>query len=103
MRLPDDPTEAIKVPGHAVISDQSGKAYVWVLKPESEPPEGRSITRVKAVAERREVQVGKLTGAGIRIASGLETGEWIATAGMNTLRDGQEVFLQPTYGEKRSL
>ncbi len=101
-RVPDDPTEGVKVPGHAVVSDQSGKQYVWVLKPETEPPEGRSATRIKAVAERREVTVGKLTPFGILVASGLKSGEWIATAGLNTLRDGQEVFLQPAYGEKRT-
>jgi RND family efflux transporter MFP subunit len=101
-RLPDDPTEAIKVPTHAVASDQSGKPFVWVLKPESEPPEGRSMTRVKAVAEKREVETGKITGAGMLIKSGLESGEWVATAGLYTLRDGQVVYLQPTHGEKRS-
>jgi RND family efflux transporter MFP subunit len=99
-RKPDDPAEGIRVPSHAVVSDQSGKEYVWVLKPESEP-EGRSAMRVKAVAEKREVQVGKLAEAGIIISSGLESGEWIATAGLNTLRDGQEAFLQPTHGERR--
>ena len=100
-RLPDDPAESIKVPTHAVVSDQSGKEYVWVLKPETEPSEEQSVTRVKAIAEKREVTVGRLTEAGILIASGLESGEWIATAGLNTLRDGQEVFLQVTHGEKR--
>ncbi|MDJ0861294.1 MAG: efflux RND transporter periplasmic adaptor subunit [Gammaproteobacteria bacterium] len=101
-RLPDDPAEGVKVPGHAVLYDQSGKVYVWVLKPETEPSKGGSATGVKAVAEKREVTVGKLTPYGIRVTSGLEQGAWIATAGMNTLRDGQEVFLQPTHGEKRS-
>ena len=101
-RLPDDPTEAIKVPTHAVASDQSGKPFVWVLKPESEPPEGRSMTRVKAVAEKREVETGNITNAGMLIKSGLESGEWVATAGLYSLRDGQEVYLQPTHGEKRS-
>ena len=101
-RLPDDPTEAIKVPTHAVGSDQSGQPFVWVLKPESEPPEGRSITRVRAVAEKREVETGNITHAGMLIKSGLEAGEWVATAGLYTLRDGQEVYLQPTHGEKRS-
>ncbi len=100
-RLPDDPGEGVKVPGHAVISDQSGKQYVWVLKPESEPPEGPSTTRVKAVAERREVQVANITGVGIKVSSGLKSGEWIATVGLNTLQDGQEVFLRPSIGEKR--
>ncbi len=101
VRMPDDPAEGVKVPTHAVRTDQSGKAHVWVLKTEDEPPEGRA-TRVKAVAEKREVKVDKLTPTGIRITSGLSAGEWIATAGLNSLRDGQEVFLQPTHGEKRS-
>lgn len=101
-RLPDDPTEGIKVPTHAVLYHQSGKEYVWVLKPETEPPAGRSAARIKAVAERREVKVGKLTSSGIIVASGLKSGEWIATAGLNTLRDGQEVILRPTHGERRS-
>ena len=101
-RLPDDPTESIKVPTHAVASDQSGQNWVWVLKPESEPPEGRSMTRVKAVVEKRIVETGNVTGAGMLIRSGLETGEWVATAGLYTLRDGQTVYLQPTIGEKRS-
>ena len=101
-RLPDDPTEGVKVPTHAVVSDQSGKEYVWVLKPETDPSGGQAAARVKAVAERREVTVGRLTEAGILISSGLQSGEWIATAGLNSLRDGQEVFLQETHGEKRS-
>ncbi len=101
-RLPDDPNEGIRVPGHAVLYHQSGKEYVWVLKPEAEPTEERSARRVKAVAERREIKTGKLTPAGIIVASGLKSGEWIATAGLNTLREGQEVFLQPAYGEKRT-
>ena len=54
------------------------------------------------MAEKREVTVGKLTPVGIRVTSGIENGAWIATAGMNYLRDGQEVFLQPVIGEKRS-
>jgi len=46
--------------------------------------------------------VGGLTPAGMHITSGLEAGAWIATAGLNTLRDGQEVLLQPAYGERRT-
>ena len=101
-RPPGDLTGGVKVPSHAVVSDQTGKDYVWILKPETEPAEGKSATLVKAVAEKREVTKGKLTDVGIVITSGLESGEWVATAGINTLRDGQEVFLKPTYGEKRS-
>jgi len=100
-RLPDDPTDGVRVPTHAVVSDQTGKNYVWVLKPETEPPPDESAPRVKTVAEKREVEVERITGAGVLISSGLQSGEWIATAGMNTLRDGQEALLQPTIGEKR--
>ncbi|MDJ0950287.1 MAG: efflux RND transporter periplasmic adaptor subunit [Alphaproteobacteria bacterium] len=100
-RLPDDPGEGFKVPTHAVASDQSGKQFVWILQPEAEPSAQGSAMRVKAVAKRREVELGQLTEAGVIVKSGLESGEWIATVGLNTLRDGQEVFLQPTHGERR--
>ncbi len=100
-RRPDDPTEGVRVPSHAIVSDQSGKEFVWVLKPETEPSPDSAAARVNAVAERREVEVEKITGSGILIKSGLTSGEWIATAGLNTLRDGQQALLQPTHGEKR--
>jgi RND family efflux transporter MFP subunit len=83
-RPPDEyyGTEALEVPVSAVFSpEDDGKTYVWVIDDAS-----------KTVSSR-EVATTQLTDRGIRIASGLEAGEWIATAGVNYLEEGQQVSL----------
>lgn len=71
---------AIVVPVTAVFSPKEGDAsYVWVIDEET-----KTVTR-------REVETGPLTDAGIPILSGLKVGEWIATAGVHYLKEGQKV------------
>jgi RND family efflux transporter MFP subunit len=73
-------TDGIIIPmGAAFSSDKGGKTYVWVINDQT-----------KTVA-RREVTLGTITNAGTVVRAGLQRGEWIATAGVNTLRDGQRV------------
>ncbi|MDJ0888672.1 MAG: efflux RND transporter periplasmic adaptor subunit [Desulfobacterales bacterium] len=82
-KLPQNLEETgLEIPVAAVFSDDAtGKSYVWVID------EGtRQISR-------RELETGALTNTGIQILKGLEPGEWIATAGVNTLREGQEVSI----------
>ena len=70
----------IEVPVSATFSpDETGKTYIWVID--------ESTQTVK----RREVKTGKLTDRGIIIQKGLRPGEWVATAGVNYLREGQRV------------
>jgi len=70
----------VEIPVGAVFSDdESGKSYAWVID------EGSNQV------SRRELTTGMLTSTGIQILEGLTPGEWIATAGVNTLREGQEV------------
>ena len=79
--LPENVDEAgIEIPVGAVFSDdETGKSYAWVID------EGtRQVSR-------RELETGALTNTGIRVMQGLTPGEWIATAGVNTLREGQKV------------
>ena len=57
----------------------SQDSYVWV------------IDETNSVVVQRLVAVGNLTDHGILIESGLEAGEWIATAGVNYLRQGQQI------------
>jgi RND family efflux transporter MFP subunit len=75
--------EDFVVPPSAVFTDQSGQAgqqnYVWVV--------GEDDGRVA----RREVDTGELTAVGIVITAGLKTGEWVVTAGVHSLREGQPV------------
>jgi RND family efflux transporter MFP subunit len=69
----------IEVPTEAVFSDEGGGSYVWV------------IDESTLTVEKREISLGRLTDFGVIVLSGLETGEWIATAGVYYLNEGQEV------------
>ena len=59
-------------------SAHEGKEYVWVISGEPK------------VAKRREVTNLTMTGRGVRVL-GVQTGEWVATAGVHYLREGQKV------------
>lgn len=73
---------AIKVPVSALFSDEDpSKSFVWTVDPEH------------LVVERREVTVGNLETNGIEILSGLKPGEWVVTAGVNFLSEGQKVTI----------
>jgi len=68
----------IEVPTEAVFSDETGGSFVWV------------IDRGTLTVSRREVSLGRLTDYGVVVMRGLETGEWIATAGVYYLEEGQQ-------------
>lgn len=69
-----------QVPVTAILSpDDIEKTYVWIINEQSK------------TVSKREVTIGKLTDTGIMVINGLEAGEWIATAGVNYLREGMEV------------
>ncbi len=72
----------IIVPSTAVASDQTGARYVWILTPGADD---------LATANRREVEVGKLTPLGVEITSGVAPGDLIAVAGAKVLTEGQTV------------
>jgi len=77
--------EELIVPPSALFTDESGQAdqqsYVWVVA-----GDGGRVTR-------RDVITGGLTPVGITITEGLKTGEWVVTAGVHSLREGQSVRL----------
>lgn len=79
----DDPTVAqLVVPPSAVFTDEAGgPSCVWVLDEGSQK-----------VAQRK-VTTGGLTSVGIAVTEGLKVGEWIVTAGVNLLHEGQEVTI----------
>ncbi len=79
--LPSDMRSAnVEVPVSAVFSAEDVESsYVWVIDDQA-----RTVTR-------RKVVTGQLTERGIEIREGLEPGEWIATAGVHFLREGQMV------------
>lgn len=70
----------LEIPVSAVFSNESNdKSFVWVID------EG------EMKVTRREVKTGKLTNRGIIIHEGIEAGEWIATAGVSYLNEGQKI------------
>ncbi len=72
------------VPAKAVGEDADGR-FVFLL-------EGASGSVVSV--RKQHIQVGALTSAGFEVLDGLEAGQVIATAGLQTLLNGQEVRIQ---------
>jgi len=89
---PTDKTDLVpssrQVPLTAILSlEDINKTFVWVIDKESK------------TVSRREVKTGRLTDTGIIITEGLNTGEWIATAGVHYLREGMEVKILEEQAE----
>ena len=77
--MPDKAEESeYIIPVSAVFTGTDNKSYVWIID--------ESTMTVK----RHEITPGKLTGRGLNV-KGLQTEQWIATAGANTLSEGQKV------------
>ncbi|MFT7612673.1 MAG: multidrug efflux system membrane fusion protein [Parvicellaceae bacterium] len=75
-------TDQLVVPGQAVGEDEEGN-FVFALE---------TIDDYYLV-KRRSVKVGQLNTSGFEILEGLEEGELVATAGLQTLLDGMKVRL----------
>ena len=71
------------VPANAVGEDSNGR-FVFLIEGEGD------ATKVK----KQQIAIGNLTAEGFEVKSGLSAGQKIATAGLQTLLDGQEVKLQ---------
>ena len=74
--------DRLVVPSYAVGEDTEGR-FVFLIK------EADSVV----VVNKQPVTLGDLTSEGFVVLEGLERGEKIATAGLQTLLDGQEVKL----------
>jgi RND family efflux transporter MFP subunit len=74
----------IQIPLSAVSSDPKANSRVWV------------VDKKKGVVQDRRVELGNLTAQGIEVKKGLDTGEWVVTAGVRELRPGQRVLILKT-------
>ncbi len=72
------------IPVKAVGEDGNGN-FVFVIESE----DGKS-----GVVKKQAIEIGELTSSGFKIKSGLNAGDKIATAGLQTLLNGQKVRLQ---------
>jgi RND family efflux transporter MFP subunit len=74
---------SLVLPPSAVFADESGQtgqqSYVWVVE-----GDGGKVAR-------RAVTTGELTPVGIAVTDGVKTGDWVVTAGVHSLREGQHV------------
>jgi len=70
---------AVAIPASAVVGDEQGIPTVWKIDPGS------------MTVSRTVVQLGDLTGANVRVLSGLQEGDRIATSGVHNLREGMQV------------
>lgn len=75
-------THSLKIPAKAVGEDANGN-FVFVISTEGE----------NSVVNKRKITIGDLTTEGFEVKSGIKSGEKIATAGLQTLLDGQSVKL----------
>jgi RND family efflux transporter MFP subunit len=73
-----DASEGLELPVSAVASADGRTGYVWII----DEPSG--------TVSRRPITVVEMTAAGIRV-QGIELGEWVATAGVHYLEEGQQV------------
>ncbi len=74
------------IPVGALFGEAAGNvSKVWVVDDNS-------------TVHSREVQVGRVTPGGVQIIEGLAAGEEIATAGVHTLSEGQQVLVAGTKG-----
>ena len=67
------------IPSSAVLSDEGGAAFVWIVDP--------STMRVR----QAPVEIGDLTGSEVEVRSGLSDGDLIAISGVHSLREGMQV------------
>jgi RND family efflux transporter MFP subunit len=79
----DMDNKIVVVPTNAVGEDSNGR-FVFLIEGEGD----------KATVKKQQISIGDLTSEGFEITSGLTAGQKIATAGLQTLLDGQEVRLQ---------
>jgi RND family efflux transporter MFP subunit len=82
----------MEIPVSAVFSDKDRKkSYVWVVADGDQ------------TIHRREVQAGRVSDDGILIRKGLQAGEWVVTAGVAYLEEGQKVKLPVEVSETSPL
>ena len=75
-----DEVEKLVVPVQAVFTPDTEKQdHVWVIDEKS------------GNVQLRAVKTGQLVRSGIQVIDGIQAGEWIAIAGVHTLREGQKV------------
>ncbi len=69
------------IPSEALVNDDTGKTYVWILNP------------TKETVEKQMVKTGGFSTGGIELTGNLFSGQWVVIAGAHFLEGGQQVRL----------
>jgi len=77
-------SNTLYVPAQAVLADGTGP-FAFVAVPDS---------ATTAVVRQRRLSIGRLTGSGLEVVSGLQAGDQLITAGMSKLQDGLPVRIE---------
>ncbi|MHC5064688.1 MAG: efflux RND transporter periplasmic adaptor subunit [Planctomycetota bacterium] len=88
--LPEAP-ETFEVPLSALTTPDNDQNYIWVIQRGAGDSSGQESI---GEARRREVKVEGTTARGVLI-TGVQVGELVATAGADTLEEGQKVRILP--------
>ncbi len=67
------------IPTTAVLANEGGDPYVWIVDPSSMTVRPTSVV------------LGELTGSEVEVTSGLEAGDLVAVSGVRSLREGTQV------------
>jgi RND family efflux transporter MFP subunit len=89
-KLPETARETgIEIPASALFTETGTDAsFVWI------------IDEAAKTLSRREVEVGMPSRFGVLVRGGIEPGEWLVTAGVHSVGEGQKVrILDATKGE----
>jgi RND family efflux transporter MFP subunit len=80
-KLPADRlAQGIPILPSAVVSSSSGEeSYVWTIEKES------------GVVSKTQVTIDRFSPVGVVVTEGLSPGQWIVTAGVHSLNEGQQV------------
>lgn len=82
---PKNESSEFEVPVTAIL-EKDGKSYVWV------------IDETAMTVSLKEVTTEKLTNFGIMVKGDLKPGDWLTTAGVHYLKEGQKVRLLNDHG-----
>jgi RND family efflux transporter MFP subunit len=77
----DTQQAAPRVPLSAIVQANDGRHGVFIV----------AASSAGDMARLRPVEIGRVTGTGISVVSGLKTGDEVITTGANLLKDGQRV------------
>ncbi|MEM6697143.1 MAG: efflux RND transporter periplasmic adaptor subunit [Bacteroidota bacterium] len=79
----EDQAQSLIIPIKAVGEDHKGQ-YVFLIEEK----------RDTAIVKKQYIELGKISETGFIVKSGISAGQKIATAGLQTLLDGQQVLVQ---------